>query len=268
LRGSHLRRFAAVVLVISVVTAGGGLLFEQRVSAQTSEDVDEELRDNARLQSEFVAAWLDGHEQTARTVSRAQWLDSRYDSRVRGALEDELAGLPEAYHCLHSVDRETGEVLHSTSDFAEGRTVEEIRSMSERLSDGMTTVEGALASLEEIIDRVEEANAGIQQITDVTDEQAASTEEVVAMVDEVAAAGQQATDEAGNVSTAAGEQAASLTQVADSVESLAGRADELRDLLGEFEVEGGPTEEGPAGPRGGTGRGSPVADGGQDDCEE
>lgn len=56
------------------------------------------------------------------------------------------------------------------------------------------------------------------------------------MVDEVAGAADQVSDESENVSAAAEEQAASLTQVARNTQTLAERADELQTLLAEFTV--------------------------------
>jgi len=56
------------------------------------------------------------------------------------------------------------------------------------------------------------------------------------MVDEVAEAAQQVSAESDTVSAAAEEQTSSLTQVAQSAETLVDKADELQDQLAQFRI--------------------------------
>lgn len=115
-------------------------------------------------------------------------------------------------------------------------TVEDIQEMGDRVSSGTATIEDALDALEAIAANVEGSSQGIQEISAAADDQAASTEEVASMIDEVANAAEQVSGESGNVSAAAQEQASSLAQVAQSTQTLAGRAEELQELLSEFTI--------------------------------
>ncbi|WP_283404184.1 hypothetical protein [Halorubrum sp. DM2] len=56
------------------------------------------------------------------------------------------------------------------------------------------------------------------------------------MIEEVSDIGRKTADESGRASAAAQQQAASMTQVSDNVESLSGRAKQLRELLSTFDV--------------------------------
>lgn len=127
----------------------------------------------------------------------------------------------------------------STNEAADG-----MQELGDRVTTGRATIEQALDALEDIVERVEDANDGVQSISDATQEQATTSEEVVAMVDEVTEISERTTTEARNVATATEKQASSIEEVSANVESLAGRADELRDLLEEFDVRRDGAENG------------------------
>lgn len=115
-------------------------------------------------------------------------------------------------------------------------TVEDIRETQTEVAEGAETVETALDSLDDIVDAVEQTNDGLQEIRDATDTQADSTEEAVVMVEEVASLSEQAAAGADDAASAADQQTAALADVAEDIESVADRADRLRDLLEEFDV--------------------------------
>lgn len=80
------------------------------------------------------------------------------------------------------------------------------------------------------------------------------------MLDEVGTISERTATQAGDAAAAAEQQTASLTNVTDGIESLSGRATELRDLLDTFEVSEADAT-GPADPHAETG-GQAAADGG------
>jgi len=138
---------------------------------------------------------------------------------------------------------ETGEATEEiatrieTVQSSTGDAVEEIRAMGDSVDSGISTVESTVSALEEIVTQVEEANDDIQAIDDATDQQATSTEEVVAVVDEVSSISQETAAQANTVSAAANEQTTSISEVTDEIQSLSGRASNLRDLLDQFDTE-------------------------------
>ncbi|CDK38778.1 halobacterial transducer protein 4 domain protein [Halorubrum sp. AJ67] len=81
-----------------------------------------------------------------------------------------------------------------------------------------------------------ETDTDIREISDTTDDQAASIEEVVTMIEEVSDIGRKTANESDSASAAAQQQPASMSQVSDNVESLSGRAKQLRELLSTFDV--------------------------------
>lgn len=123
--------------------------------------------------------------------------------------------------------------IQSSADTA----VTDIREMGERVTAGTETIETSLEALEEIAASVEEVNESIQEVRHATDDQASSTEEVASMLDEVASAAEQVSAESANVSAAAQEQTSSLTEVSESAQTLATQAEELHELLAQFEIE-------------------------------
>ena len=115
-------------------------------------------------------------------------------------------------------------------------TVSEISETRESVSDGAETVESALSALDDIVAAVEQTNDGLQEISDATESQAESAEEVVSMVEEVASFGEQTAAGADEAASAAEQQTTTLAAVADDVGDVSDRANRLRTLLGEFDV--------------------------------
>ncbi|MFC7074526.1 methyl-accepting chemotaxis protein [Halovenus rubra] len=115
-------------------------------------------------------------------------------------------------------------------------SVQVVETTRDRVQQGTEAVEPAVEALEGITTYAEETNNGVQEISAATDEQAKSAEEVVSAVDDVAASSDESAAEAENVSAAAEEQTASLTEVTDSVASLADQASNLSQRLKRFET--------------------------------
>jgi methyl-accepting chemotaxis protein len=146
----------------------------------------------------------------------------------------------EAGEATDDIQERIEEVQDSTAE-----TVEGMQEMSESVETGVETIEETIDQFDEIAATIAEAENGIREISDATDDQADTTEEVVAMVDEVASVSEETAAEASSVSAATEEQTASLTDVAESVENLSRIADDLRENMERFEVDG--SERGDAG---------------------
>ena len=117
-------------------------------------------------------------------------------------------------------------------------TVDTMEDTSERITDGVSTVTEAVDALETIVARIEEADSGIQEIDAATEEQAESAQQVMTMLDELSSISQQTAAEADTVAGAADDQSQSIGEVSASAEQLRRRADELRELLDRFTVDG------------------------------
>ncbi len=154
---------------------------------------------------------------------------------------------------IKSLARETTEATDEIGDLiaevqdATGEAVTDMREMSDRVADGVDSVEATVEHLEEIVERVEDADDGVQSISAATDDQAASTEEVVAMVDEVGDVSSQTADRAESAAAAAEEQTAAITEVTRNIDSLSEQAGDLRALTEQFETSADSAGIDPAG---------------------
>jgi methyl-accepting chemotaxis protein len=132
------------------------------------------------------------------------------------------------------------EVQSQTAD-----TVDEIHRVEQRVESATAAVAEAVEAFSTVTENVEQTNSGVQEISQAMTAQANSSEKAVSMVDDVAEISQSTADETSNVSAAAEEQSASMTQVTGNIDSISDQADRLRRLLADFQtaVEGAATME-------------------------
>jgi methyl-accepting chemotaxis protein len=131
--------------------------------------------------------------------------------------------------------QEVDALIESVQDQTD-RSVEHIREMDDRVSEGLLTVEDALEELDAIVQSVNEANSSVQEITNTTDEQASSTQEVVTMVDELMELSDTTAERSEEVAAAAQEQASAVNEVTVTIQELSQRASDLETLVADFTV--------------------------------
>jgi methyl-accepting chemotaxis protein len=117
-------------------------------------------------------------------------------------------------------------------------TVEEVRTADDDLQRGMTAVRDVSEALSSVADNTDETDSEIQEISAATDNQATSMEEAVSMIEPVTEISRATAEKAEQMSSTAAEQVAATSRVSTEAESLSTQADELRQLLAQFEVGG------------------------------
>ncbi|MCP3745743.1 methyl-accepting chemotaxis protein [Paenibacillus sp. A3M_27_13] len=107
-----------------------------------------------------------------------------------------------------------------------------------RVTEGIDSVTTSEQSFAEISQAVERAMVHINDITGVTQEMARGTVGVVDIMSDIAHISDEAASNTESISAAAEQQLASIEEIASSTADLSQMAEELRELVGRFQVEG------------------------------
>ncbi|MGG4211900.1 methyl-accepting chemotaxis protein [Paenibacillus sp. FSL L8-0638] len=107
-----------------------------------------------------------------------------------------------------------------------------------RVTEGIDSVTTSEQSFAEISEAVERAMGHINDITGVTQEMARGTVGVVDIMSDIAHISDEAASNTESISAAAEQQLASIEEIASSTADLSQMAEELRELVGRFQVEG------------------------------
>ncbi len=209
-----------------------------RITTQTTEAVDdvEELDDEMAEIDEVVGIIEDIAEQTSVLALNASIEAARAGEAGSGfaVVANEVKDLAEETQAATTEIAERVErIQYRTASAVEG-----MHETSDHVADGVETIAAGLDSLERVAALVEDANRGVQEIDATTDEQAARTQEIVATVEEVADISRRTREETDAATKAVDRQQETLTDATDTVEGVAERTDELRDLTDYFRVDG------------------------------
>jgi methyl-accepting chemotaxis protein len=199
-------------------------------TVETIEDLDEMMQ-----QIRDIVELIDGIADEVNILA----LNASIEAAHADGDGDGFAVVADEIKSLATETQEATEEVTSVIEEIEDQTsasVEEMRDTQERVDEGVDAVEETVDAIEETVTAIQSANDGVQEIDRATDEQASSTQSVVAMIDEVADISEDTAAEAESVAAAAEEQASALNQVSTSVNSVAGRSQDLRELLADFDA--------------------------------
>lgn len=118
------------------------------------------------------------------------------------------------------------------------RAVADMQAMNEQVVTGTTTVEEALAALEDIAENAQQVNEHMQDIDATMDRQATSANAVAETIGDVATAAETVSAESDTVSGAAQEQTATLADAVQRAETLSQTATQLQTELETFTIDG------------------------------
>ena len=124
-RKSYLRKFAAVLLVTLVVTAGVSFWMQNQVSAKLTHEKHNELESTVAMEADQLSEWIAGQRRLTGSLGENRELQSGSGSRIDEELDEQFERLPETTHALHYVDLSTEKVAHSTDDGAVGSALSE-----------------------------------------------------------------------------------------------------------------------------------------------
>jgi methyl-accepting chemotaxis protein len=205
----------------------GSLREQIRESRQASQEA-ERARQQAEETNRQLLETADEYSETMEAVAEGN-LTQRLDTESG---HEAMAEIGRAFNAaVTELEARTEQVKAFARDVATASeevtaSSEEVRSASEQVTE----------SIQEIARYASETNTGIQEISEATADQATSTQQVVSMVDDAADISQHTSAESESAAAAAEEQTSALTEVTDSMQSLALQAERLSGALDRFET--------------------------------
>lgn len=117
------------------------------------------------------------------------------------------------------------------------KAIDAMKLGTKEVDEGTQVVDQALKQLELIDAKVTDVASAIEMISASTEEQLATSDKVTKSITEVSAIAEESAAASEEVSASVEETTASMTQVATAAQNLAKSADELKQLVGNFNIE-------------------------------
>ncbi|WP_336327327.1 methyl-accepting chemotaxis protein [Halovenus sp. HT40] len=195
--------------------------------ADLMSEIDEIVALIREIASETNMLALNANIEAARAGGDA---DSEGDGFA--VVADEVKQLAEKTHSSATEVADLIEEVQQTTD----ETVAEIQTADERVEQTTVAVEEAVEAFVTVLDKTERTDDSLQEITEVMSAQANRAETVDDIVAQVEQQSHSTASDAADVSAAAQEQTAAVSQVDTSVKTLASRSSRLQSLLETFET--------------------------------
>lgn len=123
IRRSYLAKFGFVLAVVILLTAAAGFFFYSDISAQITEDTQNNLQTTAEDEAAELSQWVDTHEQMTRMMSSYEVMTDGDASEIEAELSNELDQLPESTAALHYIEYDSGNIEASTDEEAVGTNI-------------------------------------------------------------------------------------------------------------------------------------------------
>ncbi|WP_410766859.1 methyl-accepting chemotaxis protein [Haloferax sp. DFSO60] len=117
---SYMRQLVSILLLVSILVAGIGIIQYQQTATTLDENAREDLLTEAERQSVQVESWFETRTRLATIVADDPSTSSAVQERASGALADAKADMPADVAGLYLINTETTEVISSSEDGAIG----------------------------------------------------------------------------------------------------------------------------------------------------
>ena len=124
IRRSYLAKFGLGLLAVVVVIASVGAYTHVAVSAELTDDTQDQLTTTATLQADVVGTWISERKLATRMLSGYSTVEHGSDTTVTQFLVQEHRRMPDDVVAIHRIDREDGHVVASSNRSKVGSTID------------------------------------------------------------------------------------------------------------------------------------------------
>ena len=126
LRKSYLRKFGLAVAVIALVVTGAGLVAEDAIAGELTEQRNNELRTTTQQEANTMAGWIEQSRRTTRLLSNHHQVSGASGSQVTSTFRGSQRRIGGSLQAIALVDSGSDTIEQSTVARYEGQTLEEL----------------------------------------------------------------------------------------------------------------------------------------------
>jgi methyl-accepting chemotaxis protein len=126
IRKSYLRKFGLAVAVIALVVTSAGLVAQDAIASDLTEQRDNELETTTQQEANTMAGWIEQSRRTTRLLSNHHQISGTTGEQARNTFQSAQRRIGGSVHAIALVDSSTDTIRESTVTRYDGQTLDDL----------------------------------------------------------------------------------------------------------------------------------------------
>jgi len=126
LRKSYLRKFGLAVAVIALVVTSAGLVAQDAIAGELTEQRNNELETTTQQEANTMAGWIEQSRRTTRLLSNHHQISGTTGAQAKSTFQSAQRRIGGSLHTIALVDSGSGNIEQSTEARYEGQTLTDL----------------------------------------------------------------------------------------------------------------------------------------------